>query len=100
MIRIAESLSSPWGVGVLIIGLSAALPQFGLAQAQTESITHAADHGRWVWSRDHWVWNDRTVEDTHGSDIREAGVADVQSAPLREAGLTLRRMIAVAMSAP
>lgn len=87
------------GVAVLIAGLSAAtLPTF--AQSQTDMITQAADHGRWVWHQDHWVWSEKDVADTRGADIKEAGVADAHSSPLHEAGVTLRRTIAVAMSAP
>jgi hypothetical protein len=91
--------SLDFGVVILVAGLSA-LPQTGFAQSQTDTLTQAADHGRWVWSRDHWVWSDKDVVDTRGTDIKEAGVADVRSSPLHEAGVTLRRTIAVAMSAP
>jgi len=88
-------------VAVLVAGLSgAALPQMGFAQSQTDALTQATNHGRWVWSRDHWVWSEKDAAATHGSDIREAGVADVRSSPLHEAGVTLRQTIAVAMSAP
>ena len=87
------------GVAVLVGGLStAALPQ--MAQSQTDTLTQAADHGRWVWSRDHWVWSEKDIPDARGTDIKEAGVADVRSSPLHEAGVTLRQTIAVAMSAP
>lgn len=67
---------------------------------QTQSIAQAADHGKWVWSQDHWVWVEKAVTDPRGTDISQAGVADAQGGPLHEAGLTLRRTIAVAMSAP
>jgi hypothetical protein len=87
------------GVAIFIAGLSAAtFPSF--AQSQTDMVTQAADHGRWVWSTDHWVWSEKTVADLRGSDIKESGVADVHNSPLHEAGLSLRRTIAVAMSAP
>jgi hypothetical protein len=87
------------GAAILVTGLSAAaLP--AVAQSQTDTVTQAADHGRWVWSRDHWVWSEKTVSDPRGSDIGEAGVADVRNSPLHEAGVTFRRTIAVAMRAP
>lgn len=89
------------GVAVLVGGLSAAaLPQMGFAQSQTDTLAQAANHGRWVWSRDHWVWSEKDIPDARGTDIKEAGVADVRSLPLHEAGVTLRQTIAVAMSAP
>lgn len=87
------------GVAIFVAGLSAVtFPTF--AQSQIDMVTQAADHGRWVWSKDHWVWSEKTVADLHGSDIKETGVADAHSSPLHEAGLTLRQTIAVAMSAP
>lgn len=89
------------GVAILVAGLSAAaLPQMGFAQSQSDTLAQAADHGRWIWNRDHWVWSDKTIADPRGTDIKDAGVADVRSSPLHEAGVTLRRTIAVAMSAP
>jgi len=85
---------------ILALGLAAvAIPQLGFAQMRADAVTEAATQGRWIWSQDHWVWAEKPLVDIHGTDISETGVAS-HSAPLHEAGLTLRRTIALAMSAP
>jgi hypothetical protein len=100
MVRTAErtpSLVIRTALVVLAL-LTLGAPQPGLAQ--TQPVAQASDHGRWVWNQDHWVWVEKPAADLRGTGISQAGVADAQVGPLREAGLTLRRTIAVAMSAP
>ncbi len=97
---VREHIALDLGAAVIVLGLTTAvLPQPDAARAQDGAV-EKSDLGQWVWNRDHWVWAEKTDADLHGTEMREGGVADARSVPLHEAGLTVRRTIALAMSAP